>query len=203
VKPRRWFLPETPDILGMLCSQFAVTVQGMEALVRWSEGDSSGGDEVRAFEHEADDHKRTLRRALRTAFTTPLDPEDIYALSERLDAVLNGAKNAVRESEVMALAPDAAVSEMARLLADGVRHLSESVSALDGRDDGATEAADAAVRTQRNLERVYRKAMSSLLEETDLREVMGRRELYRRFSRLGDGIVEVAERIWYSVVKEN
>jgi hypothetical protein len=35
-----------------------------------------------------------------------------------------------------------------------------------------------------------------------LREVMGRRELYRRLSRVGDGIIDVAERVWYAVVKE-
>ncbi len=48
----------------------------------------------------------------------------------------------------------------------------------------------------------YPLAMATLLEVDDLREVMARRELYRRFSRLGDGVVDVAERIWYAVVKE-
>ena len=31
---------------------------------------------------------------------------------------------------------------------------------------------------------------------------MGRRELYRRFSRVSDDIVAVAERVWYATVKE-
>ena len=44
--------------------------------------------------------------------------------------------------------------------------------------------------------------MSSLLAVTDLREVMGRREIYRRFARIGDDITEVAERVWYAAVKE-
>ena len=39
------------------------------------------------------------------AFTTPVDAEDLYVMSERLDAVLNGAKDTVRESEVMAIPP--------------------------------------------------------------------------------------------------
>jgi hypothetical protein len=30
---------------------------------------------------------------------------------------------------------------------------------------------------------------------------MGRRELYRRYSRTADAVEEVAERIWYAVVK--
>ena len=44
--------------------------------------------------------------------------------------------------------------------------------------------------------------MSALLENPDLREVMGRREVYRRFSRLSEAIVTVAERVWYASVKE-
>ena len=44
--------------------------------------------------------------------------------------------------------------------------------------------------------------MGELLEVEDLREVMARRELYRRFSRLADGLIDVAERVWYAVVKE-
>jgi hypothetical protein len=36
----------------------------------------------------------------------------------------------------------------------------------------------------------------------DLREVAARRELYRRFARTSDDLREVAERVWYSVLKE-
>ena len=43
---------------------------------------------------------------------------------------------------------------------------------------------------------------AGLLAVPDLREVMGRRELYRRFARIGDDITEVAERVWYAAVKE-
>ena len=54
------------------------------------------------------------------AFTTPLEPEDIFELSRGLDRVLNNAKNAVREAEVIQMAPDAAIAEMAAELAEGV-----------------------------------------------------------------------------------
>ena len=46
-----------------------------------------------------------LRRALTVAFMTPIDAEDLYVMSERLDAELNGAKDAVREAEVMPSGP--------------------------------------------------------------------------------------------------
>jgi uncharacterized protein Yka (UPF0111/DUF47 family) len=208
VKLSRWFLPDTPDVLGMLVAQASVSVEGMEALVRWTEGEAGAADEVRHAEHRADEHKRTLRLALRSAFMTPVDAEDLYAMSERLDAALNQAKDAVREAEVMGMIPGAAEREMAVFLAAGTGHLADAFESLAAAEGGvpipleATDCADAAIKCQRRLERVYRASMSGLIEEEDLREVMGRRELLRRLARVGDTIVEVAERVWYAAVKE-
>jgi uncharacterized protein Yka (UPF0111/DUF47 family) len=104
-------------------------------------------------------------RALREAFVTPLEPEDLFALSRGVDRILNQAKDLVRESEVMVCPPDAAVAQMAALLV---------VS-----------------------------AMAALLEVDNLREVLARRELYRRCSRMGEAAVDVAERILSANVKES
>jgi hypothetical protein len=35
-----------------------------------------------------------------------------------------------------------------------------------------------------------------------VREVAARRELYRRYARIGEALVRVAHRVWYLVVKE-
>ena len=204
---RSWLLPESPDVLGMLRRQAAVTVEGMQALVAWASGEPAAAQRVRDCEHRADDTKRELRRALTVAFMTPIDAEDLYVMSERLDAVLNGAKDAVREADVMAVPPDEAVAAMAALLADGVGYLAEAFERLDPArrrkgDASATDAADAAVKTQRQLERIYRQAASALLEVEDLREVMGRREVYRRVSRISETLIQVADRVWYATVKE-
>jgi uncharacterized protein Yka (UPF0111/DUF47 family) len=208
-RTRSWFLPESPDVLGSLCQQAAATSQGMQALLDWATGEPGAAERLRDCEHRADDVKRELRRDLTVAFTTPIDAEDLYVMSERLDAVLNGAKDAVRESEVMAIPPDEAVAAMAALLADGVQQLIEAFQRLDQDrrrkargGASATDAADAAVKTQRRLERVYRKAASALLDVEDLREVMGKRELYRRFSRISESLIEAADRVWYATVKE-
>ena len=127
---QRWFLPETPDLLGMLGKQLAITVEGMQALVAWAGGDAAAVDRLRDCEHRADDSKRELRAALTTAFITPLEPEDLFELSRGLDRMLNNAKNAVREAEVMQAAPDDAIAQMAAELADGVAHLSDAFVAL-------------------------------------------------------------------------
>ena len=200
----RWFLPETPDVLGMLQKQAEVTVRGMDAFADWACGDVARAEDVRSAEHDCDEVRRTLVDAVSQAFTTPPQPEDLFQLSRDLDKVINGAKNLVRESEAMDFAPDTATADMAVLLAEGVRHLQEAFNTLDRKSPGsATEAADAAVKSQRNLERTYRLAAGELLTITDISVVTARREFYRRISAISDDIVSVADRIWYSQVKES
>ncbi len=199
---KRWFLPYTPDLLGLLLEQSEITCQGVDAFVRWSSGDADQTAEVLRLEHEADAARRRVLKELRAAFSTPLDPEDIYELSERLDEVLNGAKNAVREAELLQLAPDGPMAEMAGHLLDGVRHLHEAFIGLKGDEDDATDAADKAIKSERHLEHCYRSAMSALVDVDDLKEVTARREIYRRYARIGESLVWVAHRVWYSVIKE-
>lgn len=188
----------------MLRQQMTVTLEGMDALAAWAGGDATAGDRLRTSEHAADKSKRDLRLSLSEAFTTPLEPEDIFELSRGLDEVLNSAKNAVREAEVMDMSPDPAIAEMATELARGTRQLAEAFEKLndDGKAD-ATDAADAAVKSQRRVEHIYRSAMSALIDVEDLREVSARRELYRRLGRTSDELIIVAERVWYSVLKQS
>ena len=203
----RWFLPESPVVIGMLQAQAGLTTQGMEAFASWAAGDTARADDVRRAEHECDDVRRKLVDTVSQAFTTPLEPEDLFQLSRDLDRVINGAKDAVRESEAMAFPPDAAVADMAALLAEGVGYLQEAFNSLDGRGlkfvASATAAADAAVKSQRNLERIYRQATGDLIQAADVRFIVASRELYRRISNISDDIVSVADRVWYSQVKES
>ena len=205
-KSTRWFLPEVPDLLGMLQSQADITARGMDAFAAWAAGDAVRADDVRTAEHECDEVRRRLVDAVSEAFTTPLEPEDLFQLSRDLDRVINGAKNTVREAEAMEFPPDRATAEMAVLLAEGVIHIRTAFGSLDSSGTSAasaTEAADAAVKSQRNLERVYRQAACDLLWVTDISVVTARREFYRRISAISDDIVAVADRIWYSRVKES
>lgn len=198
-----WFLPQAPDVLGMLREQAQTTVEGMEELLAWAKGEEAAADRLRAAEHKADKQKRELRGALSEAFSTPLEPEDIFELSRGLDEILNAAKNIVGEAEAMHFPPDAPTAEMTEELLKGTRQLATAFQLFASDDrDGATRTADRAVKDQRHLQHTYREAMSALIEIHDLGEVTARRELYRRLARTGDELVRVAERIWYSVLKE-
>jgi uncharacterized protein Yka (UPF0111/DUF47 family) len=212
-----WFLPSEPDVLGGLRKQMTITVSGMQAFAAWAAGDVEAADRVSQSEHDADEAKREVRVALRDAFITPISAEDIFILSQLLDNVLNASKDVVREAEVMDMPPDEPMAEMAGHLLDGTMELARAFEAIDkhGGNDGhrtATAAADAATKSMRRMEKVYRRAMGSLLhldsegasesEHEHVRELMGRRELYRRLARIAGSVVDVADRVWYAAVKE-
>jgi uncharacterized protein Yka (UPF0111/DUF47 family) len=201
VTHHRWFLPDVPDLLAMLQAQATVTVSGMDAFAAWAAGDARQGEVVRTSEHHADTLKTQLILALREAFVTPLEPEDLFVLSHGIDTILNQAKDTVGEAEVMGRPPDGAIMRMATVLARATHALAEAVRALaDGGDP--FPAAQAAIKGQRRLEHVYRREMAALLELDDLRREIAMRELYRRCSRIGDAVVDVAERIQYAMVKQ-
>jgi uncharacterized protein Yka (UPF0111/DUF47 family) len=199
---KHWFLPQNPDVLQTLAQQAEITLTGAMAFAAWADGDAEQEAHVRRCEHEADEARRALSMQLRRAFSTPVDQEDLFTLSERLDAVLNGLKNIVREADSCALAPDRPVAAMAEEVVTGVRHLLTAMTHLDKDPDLATSEADAAVTSERRMEKIYRNAMRDLLAMDDLREVVARRELYRRTLEIGERLARVADRVWYAVVKE-
>lgn len=191
-------------MIGLLRAQATVTVEGMEALLAWAQGDQASGERVRRLEHQADDRRRELRVALTQMFAPPLDPEDLFTLSQGIDEVLNGAKDTVREAELMGTQPDQAIIDMAAELATGTRRLADAFAALDHHANAgdATAAADRAIKSQRNVEHVYRRAMSALIGVEDVGAVTARRELYRRLVRTSNDLATVAERVWYAVLKQ-
>ena len=203
MRPSRWFLPEEPDVIGLLRRQTEETVAGVDALAEWAAGDPDAARSLLACEERGDRAKREVLSALRVAFVTPLEPEDAFALSRGIDWILNLASDLVSEAEVMRCTPDAGIAEIAALLGAAVRRIDGALEALGRDGEAATEAAEAAIETERRIGAAYYEGMAALLAVEEMRERIGRRELYRRLSRIGEIVIDVAERVMYAVVKQS
>ncbi len=199
----RWFLPDEPDVVGLLRVQVRITIEGLDAYAAWATGDADAARLVRDAEARGDEAKRDLRNALRAAFVVPLEPEDVFALSRGIDWILDYTCDLVAEAEVMECTPDAGIAEMATLLGEAVRELDEAIARLGGDGDSATEAAEAAIESEHRLEATYYRGMADLLTVDDRGQRISLRELYRRTSQIGNVIVDVAERVMYAVVKQS
>lgn len=200
---RRLLLPAAPDVLGLLVAQGTVSVKGLDAFAQWSaDGGEQAAERVHAARTEGYLARRELLAALQSALSTPVDQEDLYVLSERVDHVLAAARHALREAEVLGWRPDAHAAKMGARLADGTRALLEGFELLHGKGSQAGAQADAASDAVRHVERDYRAAMAVLVDEQDIRAVLAAGDLYRRYLAVAEAIVGVADRLWYVVLQE-
>jgi uncharacterized protein len=199
---RRIFLPAVPDVLALLIAQGESSVTGMVAFAAWSDG---GGPEaaaaLRCARNEAYGARRELLGALQVALSTPVDQENLYTLSERIDRILELARHAVREAEVLGWTPDIHAGTMGDRLAEGTRALLAGFELLVKDPEEAGRQADAASDAVRHVERDYREAMAELLAVDDLRTVLAGQDLYRRYLVVAEAIVQVADRLWYVVLR--
>jgi uncharacterized protein Yka (UPF0111/DUF47 family) len=199
---RRYFLREAPDVLGLLRRQGEITLRGMEDFERWCvDGDEAQALAVRDAEHAADAARLDVLRALSAALTTTVDQEDLYTLSERLDTVLNEAKNAVRESEVLGIPPDENTAAMGTLSLEATQHLVAGLDALGEKSEHPGDHADAAVKAARRIDRAYRDAIANLPKDVDPRTQIQTIELYRSYTQIAEAVVHVATRTWYALLK--
>ena len=203
MRKRRWFLPDDPDLIGGLRQQAEITLEGLDAFAAWAGGDEAAGDAMPEIEHRGDAAKRELLDSLREAFVTPLAPEDLFALSRGLDWILDYSRDLVSESKAMGSPPDERLAEMATMLRDAVAQIAGAINQIASNGDAASAAADEAIRAERRLEHAYYRGMAELLKVDARNERISSRELYRRCARIGDEVIDVAERIVYSVVKES
>jgi uncharacterized protein len=202
-RKRRWFLPDSPDLLGQLTLQADIARQGLESFAAWAAGDEAAGDALEEIERRGDEAKRALLNELREAFLTPIEPEDLFALSRGVDWILVYSRDLVSEARALGSPPDAHLAEMAGLLHDAVEQICQAISHLGKDGNAASAAADDAIATERRLEEAYFSGMGELLRIDARNERISSRELYRRCARIGDEVIDVAERIVYSVVKES
>jgi hypothetical protein len=195
-------LPTVPDVLSLLVSQGKLTVTGISAFNEWSRGaGQEAAAAVRSAQHEAFHARRELLAALQAALSTPVDQEDIYVLSERIDRILTEARNTVREAEVLGWTPDAYAATMAARLAEGAWALVAGFELLRKDPDEAGRRADAASDAVLHVESDYRKAMAELIKLDDLRAVLATQGIYRRYLGVAEAIVAVADRLWFVVLR--
>ncbi len=113
---------QTADFYDLLLNQAEKVLGGCQALTKFLE-DKGEGEEVSRFEQEADDIRRVLIDELNKTFITPIDREDIFALSRAIDDVVDHAKNTVKEMKIFGIDTNNHLSDMSELLERGAEEL--------------------------------------------------------------------------------
>ncbi len=125
---------------------------------------------IQAAEHEGDALTHEIFEQLNRTFVTPLDREDIAAITHALDDVLDFIEASADAFQLYDIdKPTPAAIEMGTLILQSVQQVQRAIQALKHRKQ-LQQVRDAVVEINRieNLaDQVYRGAMSSLFRQAD------------------------------------
>ena len=186
----------------MLADQATKTVEGIEALEKFTQNpDSENAKRVREIEQEADELRRVLVEELHQSFVTPIDREDIFALSRTVDDMVDYADTTVDEMEIYEVTPDKHLQEMVDILRKEAREVADSIRMLDTYPHIAMEHAVQAKFYENQMEKAYHAALADLFKRTDTVYMLKMREIYRHLSNAADRGDQAANTICNIVMK--
>jgi predicted phosphate transport protein (TIGR00153 family) len=188
---KEFFAPKQDRFLQSLIAQAEITLHGMEALELYMKrrSDKHAAAVVQA-EKDADEVRRILIDDLNRTFVTPMDREDIFALSRAIDDVMDYAYTTVEEMQILDVEPNDFLRRMVSLLHDGATEIHLAMLRLKQNPGVASEHASRAKALENRVERVYREAVADLFSgPNDIDHVMKMlklREIYRHLSNCAD-----------------
>ena len=203
---RKLFKKRNNIFIKLIMDQANLTLQGMEALTAYMEGqDPQAAANLTSSEKSADEARRILIDELNKTFVTPFDREDIFNLSRTIDDVLDYAYSTVIEMEILKVEPTPFMQRMASLLRDAAYELSMAVNQLEDHPGVSNDHAQRAKALENRVEDVYREALADLFSGVeDIQHVvkmLKSREVYRHMSNAADRGDEAANVIADIVVK--
>jgi predicted phosphate transport protein (TIGR00153 family) len=203
---QRLFKKQPNRFVQLLIQQAEYTFKGMEALTAYMDNPSKERAQViTRMEKDADEVRRILIDELNHTFVTPMDREDIHALSRAIDDIIDYGYTTVGEMDILEVAPNNYLLRMVSLLRDAAREIHLSVLRLSDHPGVAEDHAVRAKALENRVETVYREALADLFHmPRDLEhvvEMLKLREIYRHLSNAADRGDEAANVLTDIVVK--
>lgn len=200
------FRSRESDFLKLLGEQAQKTREGLEALEAYMKnGDERYAKRVEALEKEADELRRILIDELNRTFVTPIDREDLFALSRTVDDVLDYGFTTLDEMVTLGVHPNLYLQRLVSILREAAEELYLGVVQLKDHPQVALDHAARAKALENRAESVYRSAVADLFKGPktvdDIVAILKMREIYRHLSNAADRGDEAANILSDIVVK--
>ena len=201
-------LPQDEHFYQLFLTHIDKTVQAANLLAEASDAEQENragfASRIQVLEQQGDDIIHDIYVRLNSTFITPIDPEDIHALSSGLDDILDGIEECVYRLvayQVGAVPP--AMLELSRIILRSVRTLERAFTALS-RNASLTEAVIEVNRLEQIADDLGREAVTQLFSwEKDCIRLMKLKELYDLLEVTVDHCEDVADVLQNVIVKNS
>jgi len=199
-----WLVPQEKQFFDMIEIQSKNVATGVDALLdmleHYEETDEKGLDEkrrrIKEIESKGDRIVHDVFDELNRTFITPIDREDISALTSSLDDILDNLE-AVGERLILykIQRPPKYMIEFARTLKNAVRNVQDGIALLrDFKNAGKIRDFCKEINTLENEgDTLLRKAMADLFTGKDAIEIIKMKELYDNMEAAIDRCEDVAD----------
>jgi uncharacterized protein Yka (UPF0111/DUF47 family) len=165
-------------------------------------------EQGRELEIKGDDAVREIRRRLHKTFITPLDPEDIHALAELIDEILNHLDAAAYRFDAFGMEASGSVSEIAGMVDGCVQAVFDAVETLrrEGvkKPEALAACCDLINRREFETENRVRELLRDLFRnEKDPIALIKQKEIYELLETTADCCEDVADVLEVIAVKNS
>jgi len=166
-----------------------------EMVEKWEDVDKKV-QEIADLEHKGDEITHTVIANLHITFFTPLDREDITALIEALDDVVDFIKKAADEMLVYRVKrPTSSAVELSAIILEGAIELEKAIPNMRRRRlmKNVQSSCIEIHRLENEADRVQRQALCTLFDDqTDALDIIKWREIYEHMETATDRCEDVA-----------
>jgi uncharacterized protein Yka (UPF0111/DUF47 family) len=208
-------LPRDEKFFDLLVEQTRIVLEASAVLSQGMAGNSARGNSrdiatrVRELERKGDEALHGIHRRLHKTFITPVDPEDIYQLSARIDDIIDHLDAVAYRFDAFELERSAQrMGEVALMVHGCIQSTVEALEAL--RSDGVEKSEELLKRceeiNQREVEteNCVREAVRNLFRtERDPIALMKQKELYELLESTADCCENVADVLEAIAVKNS
>jgi predicted phosphate transport protein (TIGR00153 family) len=178
------FQRKSNRFLDRLLEQSSIVCLGTQALIEYMEKPTKkNASNVRDLEKQADEVRRILIDELNRTFVTPIDREDLFGLSRAIDDILDYAYSTTNEMDILSVAPNEYLRQMAELLHNGAEEIHLAMERLEHHPNVADSHAVRVKAIENRMDTLYAEALAHLFDDPrSLKEVVSMlklREIYR------------------------
>jgi hypothetical protein len=194
-----WLIPQEKKFFDMLIEQSANVKEGVRHLNTMM-GDFTDLEQkalnLKKIESKGDSMVHNIHEELNRTFITPIDREDIVALTSSLDDILDFADN-VADNIVMfkIKKPTKAMVDLVRNLNMAMEEVDTAIHHLkDMKKPRDTKSCCVEInRLEHEGDTIYRKAIAELFETNEAKDIIKLKELYNNIETAADRCEDVAD----------